>query len=160
MYDNEKTPSEMIRILPDDSFNEAMCFINLGDKLDCKASTRYAHANKYWRCVYSRKKPVRVLFTVECTEEWWRIKACLLNIDKYRDSLTSCSENIRNTIINAYDCKSCNDHCKGGAKFTFEEKQYQKCTGVNFYFSGLEEEEHDDLILLLTKEHEAAGFAK
>ena len=156
MYDNEKSPLEMIKILPKDEFNKALIFINLGNELKCKANTRYAHANKYWRCVFSRKKPSRVLFTVECTEEWWRVKACLKNSDKYQDILIRCSEKIRNIIINAHDCES---SCDDNLKFTFEDKQYQKCIGCGIYFSKLDKEDWNNLALLITKEHESANTA-
>jgi len=159
MYDNEKSPAEMIEILPNDEYNTALIFINLGLDLNCKSHTRYAHSNKYWRCVFSRKKPSRVLFTVECTDEWWRIKACLWNIDAYRDFLSSCSDEIKNIILKAYDCKSCNNNCKGGAGFTFENKQYQKCVGCCFYFSKLQKNDWDSLALLIAKEYEAPNLA-
>ena len=154
----EKTPNEMIQILPDDEYKKSLIFIDLGAELLCKAQTRYAHANKYWRCVFSRKKPPRVLFTVECTDEWWRVKACLWNIDTYREVFSSCSDNIKNDVLNAYNCKSCNSHCKGGAAFSFEDKQYQKCVGCCFYFSNLCDEDWNSLSLLIKKEFEASNL--
>ena len=153
----QKTPIEMIRILPDDEFTKAGMFVELGAELKCKPNIRYAHANKYWRCVFSRKNPSRVLFTVECTEEWWRAKACLWNIDSYLDSFLACSDNIKNIIINAYDCKSCNNHCSGGAQFTHENQQYRKCVGCCFYFCDLSGNDWKDLLMLIEKEHEASS---
>ena len=150
----------MIKILPDNEYSKALKFINLGIELNCKANTRYAHANKYWRCSFSRKKPSRVLFTVECTEKWWRIKACLWSIDAYSDILSSCSDKIKNDIINAYNCKSCNNHCKGGAGFVFEDKKYQKCVGCCFYFSELSDKDWNSLALLIAKEHEATSLSR
>ena len=157
MYDNERTPHEMIEILPDEKYNEALLFVNLGIQLNCKAQTRYAHSNQYWRCVFSRKKPSRVLFTIECTEEWWRVKACLWNMDKYRDLLNACSDRIKHDILSAYDCKSCNSHCKGGAGFSFEGKQYQKCVGCCFYFAELCKDDLDSLLKLITQEYMATN---
>ena len=152
-----KTPHEMIKILPEEEYDKAILFINLGIELNCKANTRYAHSNKYWRCVFTRKKPSRVLFSIECTEEWWRIKACLWNIDNYRDFLSSYSDRIINDIINAYNCKSCNNHCKGGAGFSFGKVKYQKCVGCCFYFSKLPKSDLNSLILLITKEYETTN---
>jgi hypothetical protein len=43
----EKTPTEMIKILPNEEFNKALVFITLGDTLNCKANIRYAKSNKY-----------------------------------------------------------------------------------------------------------------
>ncbi|MCL2404343.1 MAG: hypothetical protein FWC92_02220 [Defluviitaleaceae bacterium] len=155
----ERTPHEVIKILPESQQIKALLFIELGLELECKAQTRYAHANKYWRCVFSRKKPQRVLFTVECTDEWWRIKACLWNIDAYSDYFASCNKRIKNDILSAYDCKSCNSHCKGGAGFSFEDKQYQKCVGLVFYFSSLTDDEWDNVAMLIRKEFEASKGA-
>ena len=160
MYDNEKTPDEMIKILPENKYSEAVRFVSLGHELNCKAQTRFAHSNKYWRCVFSIKKPSRVLFTIECTEEWWRIKACLWNIDAYQNLLSACSEKIKKDILTAYDCKSCNNHCKGGAGFTFEDKQYQKCVGCCFYFSELCKDDLDILLQLITQEYHATNPVK
>lgn len=154
MYDNMKSPAEMIRILPEEQYKQVFAFINLGIAIGCKPHTRYAHSNKYWRCVFSIKKPSRVLFTVECTEEWWRVKACLWNIDAYGDVFGSCSERIKNDIINAYDCKHCNKHCKGGAGFLFKNQQYHKCVGCCFYFQELSKDDWDGLALLIMKEHQ------
>ncbi|MCL2518039.1 MAG: hypothetical protein FWF15_05695 [Oscillospiraceae bacterium] len=155
MNDTGKTPHEMIQILPVEKYQEALYFIELGRKMNCKSQVRYAASNKYWRCVFSNKKPQRVLYTVECTDEWWRIKACLWNIDNYRDVLSSCSDRIKNDILSAYSCKSCNSHCKCGAGFTFDNIRYQKCVGVCFYFSNLCKDDFDNLALLITKEYEA-----
>ncbi|MFA7673332.1 MAG: hypothetical protein WCY62_05715 [Clostridia bacterium] len=86
--DNQvKTPEEMIKILPDSEYDQAMKFIELGNLLKCKAQVRYAKSNKYWRCVFLKKKPSRVLFTIECTDSWWRIKAMLSNIEQYKQEL-------------------------------------------------------------------------
>ena len=157
---SEKTPHEVIEILSDAEQRKVLLFIDLGLELKCKVQTRYAHANKYWRCVFFKKKPQRVLFTVECTDEWWRVKACLWNMDAYRDYLSSCSKKIKNEILSAYDCKSCNSHCKGGAGFSFEDKQYQKCIGVVFYFSSLADEDWNYVAMLIRKELEASNHAK
>ena len=154
----EKTPIEMIGILPDDEFFIANKFVKLAEKLKCKYKIRFAPAHKAWKCVYSRTKPTKTLFTIECTEERWHIKACLWNIDAYRETLSKCSEKIKNDIVNAYNCKECNSHCKGGAGFTFEDNKYQKCVGCVFYFSKLNGDDWDSLALLIQKEHEATNF--
>jgi len=57
MENTVKTSEEIIRILPDFEFKKALKFIDLGNSLNCKAQTRCAHSNKYWRCVFSKKKP-------------------------------------------------------------------------------------------------------
>ena len=101
-----------------------------------------------------------MLFTIECTEEKWQIKACLWNIDAYRNELNKCSEVMQNRIIEAYNCKSCNSHCNGGAEFTFKGVQYRKCVGCCFYFSNLIEDDWGQLLLLIEKECEATNPTK
>jgi len=147
-----KTPHDMIQILPDEEREKALVFINLGIELNCKAQTRYAHANKYWRCLFSIKKPQRVLFTVECTEEWWRVKAMLSNVEQYKEKLLDCSENLVNLIKNAFDCHGCNDYCKGPKPFVLDNVEYKKCVGCSFYFSDLTDENWQSLVNLLKAE--------
>jgi len=93
---------------------------------------------------------------VECTENWWRVKACLWHIDKYRDAAEGCGERIREIIKTAYDCKLCNSHCNGGAAFTLEGGSYRKCVGCCFYFSDLEDAEWNDLAGLIRAEYAAS----
>ena len=148
----EKTPDEMIKILPAEKYEEALVFINLGNELNCKTQTRYAHANKYWRCVFSVNKPRRVLFTVECTDEWWRVKAMLSNIEQYKDRVMDCSENLVCLIKNAYDCHKCSGHCKGPKPFVLDNIEYRKCIGCSFYFSDLPDEDMQSLVRLIKEE--------
>lgn len=152
MNNQEKTPPDMIRILPDSEFEKALKFIDLGNALNCSAQTRYAHSNKYWRCVFSKKRPSRVLFTVECTAEWWRIKAMLSNIEQYKEELNNCSENLVNLIKTAFDCHKCNDYCKGPNPFVIDDIEYRKCLGCSFYFSKLDDADQEGLIDLIKKE--------
>ena len=150
----EKTPLEMIGILPPDEFALAKIFVELGEKLNCKNKVRFAPGHKTWKCVFSRTRPSRVLFTIECTETSWQIKACLWNIDAYHDILSNCGVHIKDIITNDYDCKWCNSHCKGGAGFSFESKQYQKCVGLVFIFANLCKNDWTDLALLIASEYE------
>ncbi len=146
------SPHDMIKILPDKEYKKALRFINLGNELNCKVQTRYAKSNKYWRCVFSKRKPLRVLFTVECTEEWWRVKAMLSNIEQYKHELSKCSETLITLIKTAYDCHKCNNFCKGPNPFIIDGVEYKKCLGCSFYFSNLSEEDQDSLINLLKSE--------
>ena len=148
----EKSPIEMINILPADEFSDAERFIKLGKQLNCKSQVRFATAHKTWKCVFSNKKPSRVLFTVECTDKWWRIKAMLSYIEKYKDELDNCSENLIGLIKTAYDCHNCNDHCKGPNPFFIENIEYRKCLGCSFYFSKLNSADQNSLIDLIKRE--------
>jgi hypothetical protein len=145
-------PHDMIKILPDKEYRGALKFINLGIELKCKYQTRYAKSNQYWRCVFSNKKPPRVTFALECTEEWWRIKAMLSNLEQYKEELENCSENVISLIKTAYDCRRCNARCKEPNPFIIDGIEYRKCVGCSFYFSGLNEAEQDNLIRLIKRE--------
>ena len=155
----EKTPLDMIEILPDQEHAVAKAFIDLGSKLKCRSAVRFASAHKSWKCVFSRTKPSRVLFTVECTQEKWSVKACLWNIDAFRDVLDICGSAIKESIVNAYSCKLCSDHCKGGAGFTLDNVFYRKCIGCCFYFSNMCKEDWDNLLMLIEHEYRASGSA-
>ena len=72
----EKTPIEMIRILPADKFADAEKFIKLGEQLNCKSKVRFAVAHKTWKCVFSKRKPSRVLFTVDVPMRSGKLKRC------------------------------------------------------------------------------------
>jgi len=147
-----KTPIEMIEILPGDKQKAAVDFIDLGTELGCGEQTRYAHSGGYWRCVFLKNKPKRVLFTVECSDKWWRVKAMLQNIERYKEIVLSCSENLIKIIKNAYDCKDDCGHCKGGTPFILDNVEYKKCRGCSFYFRELDNEDCKSLIGLLKEE--------
>ena len=152
MENNIVSPHDMIKILPETEYIKALDFINLGIELNCKAQTRYAKCNKYWRCVFSKKKPSRVLFTVECTETWWRVKAMLSNLENYKDELVSCSDRLITLIKTAYDCHKCSNFCKGPNPFYLDGVEYKKCLGCSFYFSNLSKEDQYNLIRLIKRE--------
>lgn len=155
----DKTPIEMIEILPIEQFELAKEFVNLGERLKCKFQVRFARAHKTWKCVMSRSKPSRVLFTIECTEAKWHIKACLWSIDTYREVLEKSSDTIKDIVKKAFNCKLCNIHCNGGACFTLDGLQYRKCLGCGFYFQNLNQDDWYQLLSLLEKEYEATNPA-
>lgn len=148
----DMTPEDMIKILKDKDFENALKFVQVGSLLNCKAAIRYATAHKSWKCVYSKRKPKRVLFTIECDEDKWSIKANLFHIDQYKESVESCSDNIKNAIKSAYDCRMCSSRCKGGAQFTIDNQQFVKCIGCCFYFRNLPDEEWDCIRSLIEME--------
>ena len=152
MENNTVSPQDMIKILPENEYKMALKFIDLGGELNCKPQTRYAHSNKYWRCVFSKKKPSRVLFTVECTNDWWRVKAMLSNLEQYKDELNYCSADLVNQIKTAYDCHRCNTYCKTPNPFSIDGVEYKKCIGCSFYFTNLSEDDQDALIRLIKRE--------
>lgn len=150
-----KTPYDMILILPKEVQAAIKPFLRLGEALRCKSEIRYAHCNKYWRCVFKLRKPAKVLFVLECTETWWRIKAVLSGLSQYTDTLALCSDSIIDKIITAYDCHRCNTHCKGAPPYTFRAKEYRKCIGCSYYFRDLSEQDWGDLERLIREDAKA-----
>lgn len=104
------------------------------------------------KCIFSKRKPSRVLFTVECTDAGWQIKAMLSNIEKYKDALDHCSDNLIHLIKTAYDCHKCNNHCKGPNPFTIDGIEYRKCLGCSFYFPKLDCADQESLLALIKRE--------
>ena len=51
----EKSPMEMIEILPDDQFEIAKKFIELNDELKCYIKIRYATRHKIWKCTFTKR---------------------------------------------------------------------------------------------------------
>jgi hypothetical protein len=146
------TPKEMISIIPEDQRKEAEAFILLGKELNCRAQTRYAASNKYWRCVFSLRKPSRVLFTLECTDEWWRIKAVLSKMTAYVHKLDACTDELLDNIKTAYDCRRCNTYCKGAIPFTYQGTKYVKCIGCSYYFRDLSKQSWEALKMLIRED--------
>ena len=153
MTDITMTPQEMIAILNDDSYREiASSFVELGKAVECNSAIRYAKAHKKWKCVWSKRKPKRVLYTIECDEENWSIKANLFHIDQYKEIVESCSDQVLYRIRTGYDCKQCSSRCKGGTEFELHGISYTKCIGCCFYFKGMASIEWADVMKLLEYE--------
>jgi hypothetical protein len=151
------TPLEMIAILPDEKRATAKRFCELGEKLNCKPEIRYAKVNKYWRCVFKAQRINKVLFTIECTEQWWRIKAILANMAQFTERLSECSEELRQKILTAYDCHHCNDFCKRAIPYTYEGNEYSKCIGCSYYLADLSDADWTDVMSLIKEDAKAYG---
>ena len=56
----------------------------------------------------------------------------LANLSQYIALLDSVTDNVRNNIINGYNCTGCNN-CATRYKFKYKGKSYVKCALGNFY---------------------------
>ena len=79
------------------------------------------------------------------------IKMRLANIHKYIHLLDAVTSNVRENILNGYDCIGCND-CKIRYKFTYQEKKYVKCSLGNFYIYDPKPEDVPSIKCLLEAE--------
>ena len=150
--DIEKTPLEMIEILPVDQFEIAKKFVGLGNKLQCRTKVRYATRHKLWKCTFTMKKPQRLLYTVECNEQSWFIRARLFNIHAYIDVVNNCSDNIKDIIKNGHKCSQCNPNCEGRTPFILDDNTYRYCTFCSLSFFKLNDDEWENVLSLLENE--------
>ena len=163
----EITLIETIRILPDDAFEIARQFAELGEKLGFAAKVRYAGRDKIWKCTFTCKKPNRLMFKLECREDYWHVQARLFNINAYIDYVRTCSDNIRNIIKKGLQCSLCNPDCSGYESkdyipgkfltvtaFTLDGADHKQCIWGSFTFAHLNAEEYKSVLHLIEKEYE------
>ena len=157
--DEEKTPADMIGILPADLYKAAKKFVDLGEKLQCRTKVRYATRHKLWKCTFTMKKPSWLLYTVECNEQALLVRARLFNIHAYTDFVNGCSDKMKSIIKNGQGCSQCNPHCEGRTPFTLDGNVYRYCTFCGLTFNGLNDDEWENLASLLEKELHAVNSA-
>lgn len=142
--------NEMLKILSGDDFTQAEMLHKLGESLNCKIEPRTgAH---YYRIQYSAKKTKRTLFTIECNEKRWRVKANLCFISNYIELASNCSDKIKNTITGTRTCTKCNSRCIGGTHFKLDGRAYFTCIGSGHFFENLTGGEWAELAELLKTE--------
>lgn len=141
------TTNEMLKILSGDDFTHAEMLHKLGETLNCKIEPRTgAH---YYRIQYSTKKPKRTLFTIECNEKRWRVKANLCYISNYIELASNCSPNLKDSITSTRTCTKCNSRCIGGTHFKLDGRAYFTCIGSGHFFENLTGQEWNELVELL-----------
>lgn len=153
MHNTPSTAKEMACIINDDCARRTIIdFAEMGEILGCKQNIRSATAHKSWKCTFSKRKPKRVLFTIECTESSWHIKANLFHMGQYMDLVESCSANVLSRIKQSYNCRRCYPECVGGTEFTLHGTFYKKCIGCGFYFESMKPDEWSEIRMLLESE--------
>lgn len=135
--------------------NDIIRFVKSFNDYNLKEDTRYAKAHKRYKCKFSTRKPIRVLFTLDLDDSVWFSKVNLFSIHRYIEKVYSMSENIKDTIIGGYNCRNCSPNCKGGVQFEYNNKAYNKCIGLNFIFRNLNSDEWNDIIILVENEIQA-----
>lgn len=151
-------PNEMLKILSGDDFTQAAMLHQLGETLHCKIEPRTgAH---YYRIQYSTKKPKRTLFTIECNEKRWRVKANLCFISSYSERVLSGSTTIKDAIISTRTCTKCNSRCIGGTHFKLHGHAYFTCIGSGHFFENLTGQEWSELAELLKLENSFLNASK
>lgn len=146
------TADKMLEILKGTDFEQANKLHKLGKEINCKVEPRTgAH---YYRIQYSTPKPKRSLFTIECNEKRWRVKANLYNISQYMELTAECSDTVKNAIKSTRTCTRCNSRCIGGSHFEMDGKAYFTCIGSGHFFENMNSKDWDSLAVLLKRENE------
>lgn len=155
--ENDKTVDEIIAALPRNEYRKASLFLNAGERINLITKTRYSSAGHCWKCSWHLKKsgkPPRALFMIDFHREHFVIKANLSHLGNYVDFMEKMPDTVTQAICKGYDCKRCNMNCGGGWSFTFRNKQYSKCVGLNYVFKNLSEDDCGLLASLILKESE------
>jgi len=128
-------------------------FISLAVKYDLKHAVRYAPGRKTWKCVFTSKKPKRVIFTLETAPGKFNVKACLWEIGSYMPN--NLSKPLKQQLVNnCWNCGECegNSKCRKGIKFSLDGQAYYKCVGGAFTFENLDCNDFRIIIELIEKE--------
>lgn len=151
----ETTAENMLTIITGPEYGHACMLHSWAGQSGCKTAPRTG-AN-YYRIQYHTAKPKRTLFTIECNEKRWRVKANLYHLDQYRTQAEQTSETIRQAITGTRACTGCNSKCIGGSRFRLNGRTYLTCIGSGHFFENMTKEEWQELRNLLAAELEIIG---
>ncbi|MDD4125533.1 MAG: hypothetical protein PHW77_07415 [Eubacteriales bacterium] len=167
-FETEKKPTldNVSAYAPSGDINTVNMFISLAKDLNLSSQINYTrpkiiefNVNKGYKCVFTRKKPKRVMFTLDFSRKHFSVKANLYDIDKYKDSF-KLSENIISQMqTGAWNCAwynggTCSDKCRRGIPITINGKTEYKCIGGAFTLRNLSEDEWRQVAELIKKEAE------
>lgn len=148
---------EMLQILSGGDYEKAMFLHEFGRNIGCKIEPRTGA--RYYRIQYSTPKPKRSLFTIECNESRWRVKANLYHISQYIELAASSSDAIKSAVKATRACTKCNSRCIGGSHFTLDGRDYITCIGSGHYFEDMDKADWERLAALLSKENDAIAVS-
>lgn len=133
-------------------------FITFAEQNGLKPKVKYAPWNNVWKCVYSQKKPKRVIYTIEAAPGKLMVKACLFNIEKYLHKY-ALPETIKNQLIHErnWNCGNCNETCRKGVRFSMDGQDYYKCIGGAFTLGPLDAADWKQVCELIKEEMTAGG---
>jgi len=146
--------NDVISVISSENTHIASKFISLAGKLNLKSIIRYAVGHKTWKCIFSMTKIKRVLFTLECNENRFIVKANLFHIDNYLDKTNDITPTIISKLNIAYNCNECNPICRKGASLTLDGKTKRKCITSAFTFENLKADEWQTVIKMVEEEAE------
>lgn len=148
---NAQSPEEMLGILQGTDYDTALSLHELGKSLGCKIVSKIG-AQSY-KIVYSVTAPKkRALFTIECNDKKWRVKANLFRIGAYQDIVQSSSDAIKQSIKATRACVLCNPGCTGRSSYEIDGTAYLPCYGGGHYFTGLNASDWQNLKHLIALE--------
>lgn len=113
-------------------------FFALAGQYGLKPTVRYAAWKRSWKCVFTQKKPKRVIFTIETAPGSFTVKACLFNIGQYLHKHTL-PEAVKSQLVHDrnWNCGNCNETCRKGVPFSLDGRDYYKCIGGAFTLGPL-----------------------
>ena len=149
-----ETPEEILQILQDTDYETALSLHELGKKLDCKIEAKTGA--KSYKITYALTKPKkRALFTIECNDVKWQVKANLFRIANYELEVATSPDKIKQCIKATRACVLCNPGCTGRASYVIDGETLLPCYGSGHYFKGLDTHEWQRLEELITFESKA-----
>lgn len=146
----ETTAENMLKIIGGTDYEQAQILHDWAIQAGCKAAPRTG-AN-YYRIQYHTINPKRSLFTIECNEKRWRIKANLYHLNCYQNQADQTAAAIKEAITATRTCTGCNSKCIGGSRFDLSGTSYFTCIGSGHFFEKLTSSEYQELLSLLQSE--------
>lgn len=146
-------PHDILTDLPCEIFEITNEFLEFAERLNLKYEVKYNPYKRIWKCIYSIPNPKHVLLTLETSVDYFKVKACLFQIDEYFSEFDNLSENITNQIkISGWDCNNCHEVCRGGISITSLGVKEKKCIGGAFIFENLTDDEWRKIMELTERE--------
>jgi hypothetical protein len=156
--DNLTTAEEMLTVLNKKDYNIGYGLHQFGQSLGCVIEPKAGKC--YYSVKYEVRKPKRALFTMEFTENRFRVKANLYHLDMYRTIAEQCSDKIKEAIKSTRTCTMCNPRCKHGAAFHLDGESYFTCIGSGHFFENMDQKDWLALKELLKQENVAIADVK
>ena len=152
-------PQKILSVLSGENKAVAEEFMEFAAKHDLTHAVKFNEKRNKYKCVFSSKKPKRVILTVETSPGKLIIKSNLYGIDEYKKDV-NLSENIiaqaksHSWACAKYNGNKCNDKCRGGVPFTNDGNTDYACIASAFSFDSLSRGEWRTVMAMTEKELE------
>ncbi len=143
------TEQEMLKIISD-GYDQALAFSSFAQEQQLLAQTRCSP--RYYRIEYFTENPRRSVFTIQCNESEWMIKAPLVYLHNYDNMLAGCAAEIITVLKTTRECIQCSSRCAQGAHFQLEQRHKIVCISDAHTFQNLSPRGWADLRRLLSEE--------